>query len=163
MQAKIVRPADVLMRSVEGAVPDLLAIMEWDASEAPEQGAWSPKQVLGHLVDLATAHHQRFVQSQLQDDLVFPSYEHEDWVVVQRYNEAPWAELVELWRQLNGHLAHIFRTMPEEDVHVVYTSHNLHKIAFRPVEKSAPVTLHWLQEDYVLHVQHHLGGIAGVD
>ena len=163
MQANIVRPADVLMRTVEEAVPDLLAMMEWEAAEAPEEGGWSPKQVLGHLVDLGTTHHQRFVQAQLQDALVFPSYAQQDWVVVQRYNEAPWGELVELWRQLNGHLAHIFRTIPEEDVHVVYTAHNLHEIAFRPVEKGAPVTLHWLQEDYVLHLQHHLRGIAELD
>lgn len=163
MQADIVRPADALSRTVEGAVPGLLAIMEWEAGEAPEPGAWSPKQVIGHLVDSATNNHRRFVLAQLQDALVFEGYEQDDWVDSQRYNEAPWAELVELFRQLNGHLAHVFRSTSEERVHQPRTEHNLHQIAFRPVEKGAPVTLHWFQEDYVLHLQHHLKAVAGLE
>ena len=79
MQADIVRPADALSRTVEGAVPGLLAIMEWEAGEAPEPGAWSPKQVIGHLVDSATNNHRRFVLAQLQDALVFEGYEQDDW------------------------------------------------------------------------------------
>jgi hypothetical protein len=163
MKADIVRPADALSRTVEGAVPGLLAIMEWEAAEAPEPGAWSSKQVLGHLVDSATNNHRRFVLAQLQEALVFPGYAADDWVDIQHYNEAPWAELVELWRQLNGHLAHVFRTTPEDVLHETRTEHNLHEIAFRPVEKGAEVTLHWFQEDYVLHLQHHLRSIAGLE
>ncbi len=163
MQADIARPADALSRTVEGAVPGLLAMMEVEAVEAPEPGKWTPKQILGHLVDSATNNHRRFVLAQLDDRLVFPPYEQDDWIIVQRYNEAPWAELIELWRQLNGHLAHIFRLTPEDVLHRVCTDHNLHKIAFRPVEAGTPVTLHWFQEDYVVHLQHHLRGMPGLE
>jgi hypothetical protein len=163
MKADIARPADVLSRTVEGSVPGLLALMEWEAAEAPEPGMWTPKQVIGHLVDSATHNHRRFVQAQLQDALVFPGYEQDDWVDAQHYNEAPWAELVELWRQLNGHLAHVFRNTPEEVAHKERTEHNLHVIAFRPVDEGSSVTLHWFQEDYVVHLQHHLQAISGLE
>jgi hypothetical protein len=163
MQADIARPADTLSRMVEAAVPGLLAIMEYEAGEVPEPGAWSAKEILGHLIDSATNNHRRFVLAQIDDAMIFPGYAQDDWVVVQRYDQSPWAELIELWRQLNGHLAHVFRSTAEDELHRVRTTHNLHEIAFRPVLEGAPVTLHWFQEDYVVHLQHHLKAIPDLE
>ena len=43
---------------------------------------------------------------------MFPGYEQDDWVSAQRYREAPWRELVELWRLFNEHLARVFESTP---------------------------------------------------
>ena len=49
---------------------------------------------LGHLIDSAVNNHARFVRAQLQDDLVFPGYDQDGWVRVQRYDERSWPALV---------------------------------------------------------------------
>jgi len=53
-----------LREVVEAATPRLLALPEPEAARSPAAGRWSPKQVLGHLVDSASNNHQRFVRAQ---------------------------------------------------------------------------------------------------
>ena len=66
-----------LRETVEAATPRLLALSEADASKPPAPGKWSPKQVIGHLIDSASNNHQRFVRVRFMDDLVFAGYEQE--------------------------------------------------------------------------------------
>ena len=84
--------AQRLRDAVEAAAPRLLALSEAEAGRAGEAGKWSPREVVGHLVDSAANNHQRFVRGQLQDDLVFLGYAQDDWVRVQDYAHAPWAD-----------------------------------------------------------------------
>src|SRR5919109_2457390 len=83
-----------------------------EARTAP--GKWSAKEIIGHLIDSASNNHQRFVRAQLQDDLVFPGYLQDRWVEVQRYRDAPWPDLVALWRTFNLHIARVMESVPEE-------------------------------------------------
>ena len=46
-----------------------LSIAEAGAHPAPSK--WSPKEIIGHLIDSASNNHGRFVRAQLKDDLVF--------------------------------------------------------------------------------------------
>src|SRR4051812_3645052 len=91
-------------RTVEESAARLLGITE-EKSRAPRiEGKWSPKEIIGHLIDSASNNHQRFVRAQFTDDLVFPGYEQESWVRAQKYSEEPWPLLVVLWRSFNLHL-----------------------------------------------------------
>ena len=90
--------AEDLRRTVIEAAASLSAVSPEDASKRPAPGKWSAKEIIGHLVDSAANNHQRFVRAQLQDDLVFAGYEQDAWVAAQRYGDAPWVELVVLWR-----------------------------------------------------------------
>src|SRR5688500_4747794 len=83
-----------LLNSIERAVPALLALDGDRSRRHPAPGKWSPREVIGHLVDSASNNHQRFVRAQFQDDLVFSGYEQAEWVAAQRYQESPWDELV---------------------------------------------------------------------
>ena len=75
--------AQRLRDAVAHATPLLLAI-EADVSAQPlSPGKWSPREIVGHLIDSAANNHQRFVRGQLHDDLVFLGYAQEDWVRVQ--------------------------------------------------------------------------------
>jgi hypothetical protein len=132
-------------RILDETVPRLAAFGEAESDGIRPGGAWSRKQILGHLVDSATNNHQRFVRAQLQQELVFPSYEQEGWVAVQAYTERPWNALVALWDALNRHVAHVIARIPEERLAT-------------PVQlgEGKPVTLEFVARDYVRHLRHHL-------
>jgi hypothetical protein len=146
--------AERLRAAVSAAARDLLAISDADSARRPAPGKWSPREIVGHLVDSALHNHGRFVGALLQDDLVFPGYAQDAWVEAQRYGEAPWGELVALWVALNGHVARVIEVAPDEARDRPRARHNLHEIAFRPAPDTA--TLGWLMDDYVAHLEHHL-------
>src|SRR5687768_5883595 len=85
------------------AEPKLRNITDAAASVPCAPGKWSPKQVLGHLIDSASVNHERFVRARQLEDLVFPGYDQVEWVNAQRYVDASWAELIELWLRYNRH------------------------------------------------------------
>src|SRR5262245_2568653 len=126
---------------VEHATPALLGLSD-DASARPRApGKWSPREVIGHLIDSASNNHQRFVRAQFQDDLVFAGYDQDAWVRLQQYQNAPWPELVALWRAFNLHLAHVMAVLPESYRLRVHHRHNLHELAWQPVPREQPTTL----------------------
>ena len=132
----------------------------------PPKGGWSAKEVLGHLIDSAAVNHQRFVRAQWQD-LVFATYAQDDWVQAQKYQTAPWIELVALWREYNRQIARVMAAIPLEVRMRQQRLHNLHEITMNPAPKDEPATLDYLMKDYVDHLQHHVkqidARIAGRD
>jgi len=147
-------------RTVEEAAARLCAMGEAGAGARRGPGAWSNKETLGHLIDSAANNHQRFVRAQFQEDLSFPGYAQEEWVAAQHYGEAPWPQLVELWRLYNLHLLHVVSRIPAETLRRPRHPHTLHKIAWRLVDEREPATLEYLVRDYVNHMKHHLGQIG---
>jgi hypothetical protein len=110
-----VPPWDSLREAVERAVPALLALPDALTANPPAPGKWSPREIVGHLIDSASNNHRRFVLAQQQEDLVFSGYAQDAWVAAQRYQDAPWEELVSLWRQFNLHLARVMEAAPASD------------------------------------------------
>lgn len=145
-----------LRAAVESSVPGLLALGEHAASRVPAPGKWTPKQVIGHLVDSASNNHQRFVRAQFVDHLDFPGYDQDAWVAAQRYDEASWPELVALWRSFNLHLARVMEAVPDPVRLRPRARHALDRIAWRTVPASDPTTLDYFMDDYVGHLEHHL-------
>lgn len=141
---------------VEHNAKRLLAISEEDSMHRPAPGKWSAKEIVGHLIDSASNNHQRFVRAQFQDDLIFPGYDQDAWVVAQGYQEASWPDLVALWRTFNLHLAHVMASVSEEARTRMRTRHNLHQIAWQTVPEDQPTTLDYFMRDYVGHLRHHL-------
>lgn len=145
-----------LRRAVDDAIPKLEAISDVDAARSRAPGKWSRKEIVGHLIDSASNNHQRFVRAQFTDDLVFPPYEQDRWVTMQRYREAPWPELVMLWSTFNSHLARVMGATPLDVAMHPRARHNLHQIAFVQIPETSPATLDGFMEDYVVHLEHHL-------
>jgi len=157
-----VEPVETELRGVvESAAPRLLAISDEDAGRAPAPGKWSPKEVLGHLIDSASNNHQRFVRAQFSDGLVFPGYDQAVWVAAQDYRSAPWADLVGLWRLFNLHLARVIENAPASARLQQRSNHNLHEIAWKAVPPDEPATLEYFMRDYVQHLRHHLAQVLG--
>jgi hypothetical protein len=120
---------------------------------------WSAKQIIGHLIDSAANNHARFVVAQIKDDLVFSGYDQNSWVQIQHYQEAPWSQLVDLWRAYNLHLLFVMAATPADKLNNRCTQHSLQTIAFETVKESEPATLGYLMKDYVVHLKHHLSQI----
>ena len=149
--------------TIETAEKRLLSISEQQSQISRAEGKWSPKEIIGHLIDSAANNHQRFVRAQFSDELTFSGYEQEDWVRVQGYNQEPWQQLVQLWKHYNLHLLHLMSLVPEETRTQPRTIHNLDLIAWKTVTKNAAVTLDYFMRDYVAHLKHHLGQILPPD
>lgn len=148
-------------QTIEAASSQLNLIAP-DTSETPRAaGKWSPKEIIGHLIDSASNNHQRFVRAQFTDDLVFAGYEQEGWVRVQNYQGEDWAELVQLWRLYNQHILHLMSLVPEETRMKLRYKHNLQQIASDSLSENEPVTLDWFMRDYVEHMKKHLKQILG--
>jgi hypothetical protein len=139
------RVASRLSADVTAAETRLRALSERDAAEPRAGGKWSPKEILGHLVDSASNNHQRFVRAQLAPSLRVPGYEQEAWVAVQRYQDRQWSDLVLLWAAYNRHLVHVIAAIPEDQRHVSCE-----------IGGDEPVTLAHVVLDYVGHIRHHL-------
>jgi DinB superfamily len=152
-------PGRLLRTVVEGVVPRLRGIDDAQASESASPDKWSAKEVLGHLIDSACNNHRRFVDAQDKADLVFDGYDGEHWVRAQRYAAASWNELVLLWESYNRHLARIIEAIPGSEMQRPRHPHTLDRIAWRPVEADKPTTLEYLANDYVGHMESHLGQI----
>jgi hypothetical protein len=108
--------ADELRSIVASAQDDLRRLIDDDVAKPRSEGAWSKRQILGHLIDSTAANHQRLVRAQFTDELRFPQYDAPAWVDVQRYDLAKWELLVDLWVSYASHLAHVLAVIPEESL-----------------------------------------------
>lgn len=149
--------------TIESAAERLRAMTEAQSEQRRAPAKWSPKEIVGHLIDSAANNHQRFVRAQFQNDLVFPGYEQERWVAAQRYQQASWPHLIELWKMYNLHLLHLVSHIPEHTLGRLHHEHSLHKIAWRLVSESEATTLEYLIRDYIGHMKHHLSQIFADD
>jgi hypothetical protein len=150
-----------LREAVASAAPRLEALTEDEASRSSAPGKWSPKEVIGHLIDSVSHNHQRFVRARFMDHLEFVGYEQDRWVAEQRYGAVPWIELVTLWRLYNLHLARVIGGTPAGVGESPRTRHNLDEIAWKPVPRDRPTTLLYFMDDYVGHLKHHLKQVLG--
>jgi len=140
---------------------ELLKIPHDTASRPRGPGFESPIQIVGHLIDSAVNNHARFVRAQLQDDLVFPGYDQDAWVRVQRYDERSWLALVDAWRTANTQIAAVMGAAPVSELTRPRQRHNLHEIGFRPLPAGDQATLEFLMRDYIAHLEHHLKQVCG--
>jgi DinB superfamily len=150
-----------LAEAVGHAAPALLGIDDAASSVRPAPGKWSPREIIGHLIDSASNNHQRFVRMGGREDLVVEGYEQDAWVARQRYQESPWRELVVLWLTYNRHLARVMAATPAADRTRSRSVHNLDERAFRAVSRDRAVTLDYFMTDYVDHLEHHLAQVLG--
>lgn len=140
--------ANHLFTVIEDARPRLLSLDETQAATRPKPDKWSPKEIVGHLIDSAANNHQRFVRAQLGvRDLQPYRYAQDHWVSVQQYQSADWQSLVSLWYFYNVHLARLIAALKAEflDNHLDVWDE--------------PATLRFVAEDYVRHLKHHLDQI----
>ncbi len=114
----------------------------------PSPGEWSKKEILGHLIDSTANNHHRIVRAVYNAATNFPTYDQNEWVRIQNYNERSWASIVKLWSAYVDHLCHIIESIPQEAVSSPCN-----------IGKENPVALEFVIEDYLSHLEHHLKDI----
>jgi hypothetical protein len=138
-----------LQTAIAEAEPRLRAIADRAAgtrSSDPER--WSKKQELGHLADSAINNRVRIVKAALEGEFTGPSYDGVGWVNMGGYASAPWQDVIDLWKRLNQSLAAVLEAVPAERL-----------TAPCRIGSDCPVTLEFLIDDYIVHMQHHLDHI----
>lgn len=137
-----------LKEAVTGALPWLEACSGARAGTVPAEGEWSAKEVIGHLIDSAVINLQRIVRLEvvldIEPEVRTQTYEQDEWVRAQHYAEKEWTEILELWRLLNAHIAWTIGHVPRE---------HLGRICVFP---ETHMTMGFLVEDYIAHMEHHL-------
>ncbi len=101
--------------------------------------------MLGHLIDSATNNHHRFVRAQFEDSPLI-TYNADDWVAASGYQTMSTRHLMYFWQMYNLHILEVIRRMPKEMMERECHSGD-----------DSPHTLAWLFDDYVVHLEHHLG------
>jgi hypothetical protein len=140
----------IFQRRLDQAETRLSRIGEQQAAEPVRSGGWLRKEVLGHLLDSAANNHQRFVRAAIDGHYEGPGYEQEGWVRLHGYAELPWTNLISTWRDRNTVLARLVERIEEQRLQ-----------APCKVGDGAPVTLQFLIEDYLRHLDHHVCQITG--
>lgn len=142
--------AALLRRTVESELSNLRAVNSDRASVQPNGPAsWSPKQELGHLIDSAANNHMRFVRAALETEYKDASYKQQEWVKIHGYQDSSWDFLVDFWFHYNTLLVAVIARIPPEKLATGCT-----------IGDGEPVSLAFVIEDYVRHMQHHLDHIV---
>lgn len=149
-------------QTIEHSAERLSALSSLESQTPPAPGKWSPREVIGHLIDSAAHNHRRFVEAQSTEHLEFTGYEQASSVDLQGYNEESWDQLIQLWKLYNLHLLHLIRRISPEQLKRPRLKHNLHQIAWQPVRADQPATLEYFIRDYLGHLKHHLRQISGI-
>jgi hypothetical protein len=135
----------LLHETIERELPNLRGVREEAAARNDGRaGSWSRKEELGHLIDSAANNHIRFVLASLDGEFRGQGYAQDKWVEAHGYRDLSWGALVDLWYQYNRLLTHLVERIP--DAH----------LDNRCVIGWGVVTLRFVIEDYVRHMQHHL-------
>ena len=81
-----------------------------------------------------------------------PTYDQDGWVRAHGYHDLPWLTLLDAWRQHNELLVQVVKRISDDRLATPCR-----------IGDGEAVTLRFLVEDYVLHMQHHLDHILGRD
>lgn len=105
-----------LLNLVTEWVPRLLALPEETIVTKRNSQNRSVKQIVGHMVDSASNNIHRIVHLQYQPlPLIFPNYashgNNDRWIAIQNYQAEEWHDLVQLWKYVNTHIAHVIRNV----------------------------------------------------
>ncbi|MBL7990631.1 MAG: DinB family protein [Candidatus Kapabacteria bacterium] len=137
--------AHKLRETITAILPVLKNILDENASIRPQPIKWSPKEIIGHLVDSACNNHQKFIRTMERPHSDFVGYKQDFWVQKQHYSQYTWNELISFWYNYNLHLAHVIEhTEPSALSNTI------------SIEGTGPFRLDFIMLDYIEHLKHHL-------
>ncbi|MFT5999672.1 MAG: hypothetical protein ACI81P_002130 [Neolewinella sp.] len=129
-------------------------------SRQPAPDKWSPKQVLGHLIDAAYNNHCRFLMAADQDHLRFPGYDQDAWGERNGYQQQDDREVVSTFFVVQSHLGQLLANLPDELLNRQTTEHAFATTAMCPFTAGAPSCLGCFIENFLFHLVHHLKQIG---
>jgi len=114
----------------------------------PDPEKWSLKEVLGHLIDSALNNLRRFTEIQFSPaPYIIVSYNQNELVRVNHYQDLPLDHLIELWESLNQQIVYVVKHIPVEKLETPVNPQ---------YDNNEMKSLSWVVCDYVAHMEHHL-------
>jgi hypothetical protein len=109
---------------------------------------WSRLEILGHLIDSAINNLKRFAEIQfLPQPYQVVSYQQNELVAVNNYQNLPVAHLLDLWKTLNQQIIYVVKNIPQEKLDLTVDPQ---------YDNKEMKSLGWIICDYVVHLEHHL-------
>jgi DinB superfamily len=124
--------------------PLLTAKGEEELSYKAGPTKWSKKQIIGHLIDSATNNHHRLIRGQFEH-IPLISYDQDQWNEHGYYQQMGSSQLIAMWAVYNKQLLALIRLIPADKL----------KREVGVADKKE-VTLDFIINDYVGHLEHHL-------
>lgn len=115
--------------------------MDWESKSSAD--VWSAKQVIGHLLDSANINLHRFVRCTYEQNFKL-TYDQNQWVEVQHYQNAKTDDLLVMWRMLNRQISRVLENYPDKAWQNTCDTGN------------GPVTVAYIANDYIEHMSNHL-------
>lgn len=116
----------------------------------PFPNKWSKKEIFGHLIDSGFHNLQRFNEIQFHDSpYQLRDYNQNELVKSNAYQKSNIHELLHFWKSLNNRIQHVISNFPE--------SLFLNEIL---LPSGKIITVQFLVEDYVIHLEYHLNQIV---
>lgn len=146
------------MRRLNEYLKSIPAVFKKFSSEEllykPSSGKWSKQEILGHLIDSAINNLKRFTEIQfLPQPYIVISYQQDELVNVNHYQQLPLDHLLDLWAALNQQIIYAVKNIPQEkfdySVNPQYDNNEMK-------------TLRWIICDYVAHMEHHMRQVGGM-
>jgi len=142
-----------LLSLIEEWEPKLFALQDEVITQRRNSQNRTIKQIAGHMVDSASNNTHRAVHLQYQPSpLTFPNYashgNNDRWIAIQNYQEEDWNNLVQLWKYVNIHYAHVIRYINAEKLNNVWIS-----------GLNEEISLEAMVVDFLRHFKLHLGEI----
>lgn len=121
-----------------------------ELEKKPAINKWSKKEILGHLIDSGINNLQRFTEIQFQKSpYKLRDYHQSNLVKSNFYQESEIEEILQFWLSINKRILFVISNLPTE----LYQN----KIVLSSKEE---ITLLFLIEDYVVHLEYHLNQIV---
>ncbi len=128
--------------------PLLKQIPTEEFEEEKAEGKWSKKQILGHLIDSASNNHQRFIRGQFETRALV-IYNQDSWNEYGHYKVMSTTLIVDTWAAVNLFLSALIKHIPSSAYSNILDMGN-----------QGMITLEYVIEDYVTHLEHHLRQIV---
>jgi len=117
----------------------------------PAPDKWSKQEILGHLIDSAINNLKRFTDIQfLPQPYTVISYQQNELVIVNDYQNLPLQHLLDIWQSLNRQIVFVVKVIPADKLNYPVDPQ---------YENKEMKTLGWIICDYVAHMEHHFSQI----
>lgn len=143
-------PKNMIEKSIErlkflcDTIPNLLAeVDEQTFSEKLRPEKWSKKEIIGHLIDSAANNHHRFVRGQFENRPTI-NYDQNKWNDFSFYQQISGQQIIAFWTIYNKQLIEIVKHISKENLQC------------ECIVGGKFLTLDFLINDYVEHLEHHL-------
>ena len=147
---------EILKDIIEEVHPIFERMSSAQFSEKPSDDKWSPKEILGHLVDSAFNNHRRLILAENQDNLLFEGYDQDQWVKRNNYQNRSKNDVLELWRISNLHFGESVNSLSREKLNAKTKVHSYFGWSMIPFEEGKEESIVYLIADYIYHTEHHI-------